>query len=133
VEYNKESRPKTVDIAVNLLYGTLGIGMLRVFWENPVQQTNKLVVGFSVFITIFVFAFMVLLIFKIGKGRNWARVTFLILFVIGIPLSVPVLLLTFSKNPFFGIINIIQILLQLAAMVLLFQKRSSDWYKNMKR
>ena len=63
----------------------------------------------------------------IGKGRNWARITYLVLFIIGVPLIVFAML-----QPLLVILVIGQIVVQIIGLVFLFQKSSSDWFNLMK-
>jgi len=56
----------------------------------------------------------------------------LVLFVIGLPFSILPLLKSLAANPFSGLLGIVQIAIQLIALVFLFQKISSDWFKEMK-
>jgi FtsH-binding integral membrane protein len=88
--------------------------------------------GFVVFITFFALGIMWFFIFMIGKGRNWARITFLVLFVTGIPLSVLPLMQSVAANPISGLLGIVLTIFQMVALVFLFQKQSSDWFREMK-
>ncbi len=85
--------------------------------------------AFTNFILITVFGLMALLIFYISKGKNWARVTFLVLFVIGSLPSVPIVLGEFTRSPVLGAFSAIQIILQLVALYFIFTKPGSDWFK----
>jgi hypothetical protein len=54
------------------------------------------------------------------------------MFILGIPLSVSPLIKSLSDYPISGLLGIIQAVLQGIAIVFLFQKPSSDWFKDMK-
>jgi hypothetical protein len=58
----------------------------------------------------------------IGKGKNWARITFLVLNIINIPFTFP-----------FELFDIVQLVVVTAAVVLLFQETSSNWFRQMKQ
>jgi len=88
--------------------------------------------GFVMFITFFVLGIMWFFIYMIGKGRNWARITFLVLFIIGIPFAILPLLQSLAANPISGLLGIGQTVIQVIALVFLFQKPSSAWFKEMK-
>ena len=125
------TRPDKVSKAVTLLYVTLGIGVLRSIMEAPrLSQTAP--IGFVIFISLFVLGIMWFFIYKIGKGRNWARITFLVLFIIGIPFAVLPLLQSLAASLFSGLLGIGQTVLQVIALVFLFQKPSSEWFNQMK-
>ena len=124
-------RPEKVGTSVKLLYITLGIGVLRSIME---ASTNAQMASpaFVTFITLFVLGIMWLFIYLIGKGLNWARITFLVLFIIGIPLAVLPLLASLEANPVSGLLGIGQLIIQTIALVFLFQKSSSEWFREMK-
>ena len=79
-------------------------------------------------IGVFVLGIMLWLVYMIAKGRNWARITFLVLFLVGLPWSIPALLSSFSAYPFSAILGISQILLQVVALVLLFGAEARHWF-----
>lgn len=76
-----------------------------------------------------VFAIGWLIIYMIGKGKNWARIISLVGFILGMPFVI--LLLAFSApNPIYGFLGLGQMVLPLIALIFLFQKSSSDWFKD---
>ena len=138
------TRPERVETAVILLYGTLAMGVLRVVLESSTsRQTYQSLfklgdqvapVPRPIWVVLFVgIAALVIiwgtfLISMIAKGRNWARITFLVLFILGVPLSISPLLKSLATNPVSGLLGLVQAALQLIALVLLFQKTSSAWF-----
>jgi hypothetical protein len=72
------------------------------------------------------------LIAKISAGKNWARLTFLILFLLGLPYFIPFAYQEFAANVFAGILSVAQLLLQIVAMVFLFLGPSNAWFKSQK-
>jgi hypothetical protein len=121
-------RPAIVSNAVKLLYATLGIGVVRAVLDFPtlVQQTSVI---FVLFIWAVVFGVIWFLIHKIGSRRNWARITFLVLFIVGVPFSVLPLLQSLSAAPVSGLIGILQMVGQVVALVMLFQGTSNAWFR----
>jgi hypothetical protein len=126
MDQNQTARPEKVGTAVKLLYINLGIGVLSGIMEALMHAPMTLV-----FVTV-ILGTMWLLTYMIGKGRNWARITFLVMFIIGLPISVPFLLLSFAENLISALLGIGQTTIQIIAMVFLFQKPSSDWFRDMK-
>src|SRR3989344_5512746 len=122
------SLPAIISNAVKLLYVTLGIGVLRAVLEfqTLVQQAPVI---FILFVWLVVFGLMWFLIHKIGSRRNWARITFLILFIVGVPFSVLPLLQSLSATPVSGLIGILQLVGQVVALVMLFQGTSNAWFR----
>ena len=131
MDQNQSTRPYKVTTAVKLLYITLGIGVLRGIMESS-TQAEVTSPAFVMFIAFFVLVVMWLFIFMIGKGRNWARITFLVLFIVGTPFSVLPLMQSLGANPISGLLGIVQTIIQIVALVFLFQKPSSDWFREMK-
>ena len=125
------SRPAIISNAVKLLYVTLGIGVIRAVLEfqTLVQQAPVI---FILFVWVVVFGVMWFLIHKIGSRRNLARITFLILFIVGVPLSVLPVLQSLSATPVSGLIGILQLVGQVVALVMLFQRTSNAWFRKPK-
>ncbi len=134
MEQNQTTRPPRVGTAVKLLYITLGIGVLRVIMDPSMyaEYAELASPAFVTLITFFVLGVMGFFIFMIGKGRNWARIAFLVLFIIGIPFAALPLMQSVGANPISGRIGVVQIIIQIVALVFLFQKLSSDWFRDMK-
>ncbi len=131
MEQNQTTRPPRVGTAVKLLYITLGIGVLRSIMDAS-MYTEMASPAFVILISFFVLGVMGFFIFMIGKGRNWARITFLVFFIISIPFAAFPLMQSVGANPISGRIGIIIIIIQIVALVFLFQKLSSDWFREMK-
>ena len=125
-------KPSKVVAAVNLLYATLGIGVVRGILEWS-QSTAASSVDFVLFVTLSVLGLLLFFIYMIGKGKNWARIIFLVLFILGVPLSIMPLILSFSHNPVSGVLGLMQAIIQVIALIFLFQKDSSMWFKTMKK
>ncbi len=125
------ARHPKVAVAVKLLYVTLGIGIIRSIIEFS-RQAEASSVGFVLFVMFFVFGIMLFFIYMIGKGKNWARITFLVLFIIGVPLSILPMIQSLSHYPVSGVLGLLQVAMQAIALVLLFQSGSSAWFTAMK-
>lgn len=121
-------KPQIIKNAVLMLWISLGLGVVRSAWEIPAQAAQSSV-GFVVFVMVFTLLFIGLFISMIDKGKNWARITFLVLFILGVPLSILSLLQSLSYAPISGLIGISQVVLQTTAVVFLFMKESSTWFR----
>ena len=131
MDQNQIRRPEKVGTSVMLLYIAVGIGVLRGIMGASIQA-QKVSPAVVMFLTFFVLGIMGLFIYIIGRGHNWARITFLVLFIGGIPLSLLPLLKSLAANPIAGLLGIGQTIIQVVALVFLFQKPSSDWFREMK-
>ncbi len=80
----------------------------------------------------FVHGLMGLFIYKIGMGRNWARISILVWSVMILPVGIQTPLKNIGAHPYAGLLAIILFVTQLVALALLFQKSSSNWFKKMK-
>jgi heme A synthase len=131
LDQHDSGKPAMVRYAVMLLYVTIGIGMLRIPIEFQ-RVTQKFSAGSALILYLAVVGVMLFFIYKIGKGRNWARVTFLIMFFLGVPFSVGPLIDFLAANPLYGVLGITQAVIQFVAIALLCQKSSADWFRYMK-
>lgn len=162
-------RPPKVKLAVNLLYLSLGIGMIRGFldgtmvvvfglwlflyctfvWARPFSLL--VVLALSGLPRLFIIVMTVTgiwfgLSYMIGKGKNWARMVVLAVpftlavFMISILITrhiieapLPLLVVQeFSIRAVWSVQFGIAAILQIAPLILLFQRDSSDWFKAMK-
>jgi len=126
------TRPVSVTGAVKLLYATLAIGVVRSLLEfRTLAESAPTEIVLTVwFLTITI---MLTLVYNIGAGRNWARITLLVLFGLGLPLAIQPLLQSFSLHPFSGVLGVVQIVAQITALVLLFRPESNAWFRRPKK
>jgi hypothetical protein len=141
----KENRPYRVSVAVTLLWIVVVLTVIKDILTFQLSLKVANIYGLEggmgmswFFIIFFTYLFMAFFIYKIGQGRNWARLTFLVLFIIGVVYtgynSIGSAMFYLSGamgiiGVIFGAVVIIEIILQLIALVFLFQKSSSDWFK----
>ncbi len=124
-------RPGSVGTAVKLLYVTLGIAVVMIIMDTP-MSTQGTSPGSVKLVSIISLGIPWFFIHMIGKGRNWARITSLVLFITGVPFVVLPLLQRLTASPIYGLLGIGQVVIELIALVLLFQKPSSAWFKGVK-
>ncbi|QIY89175.1 hypothetical protein [Chryseobacterium gallinarum] len=99
--------------ASNLIYLSGAAGIASLIWTSE-QLNSGLAIVISIAITAFVFGIG----YIIGKGNEVARYLFIIFFIFGL-IGIPTLVNHLSTNPVLGIINIIQLILQTWAVILL--------------
>ena len=119
-------KPQKVGIAVILLYIFLGIRLV----ENiiyPIQLFEGLPSGITSSLVFVGFGVHWLFIYMIGKGRNWARIVYFVLFLISWLVFLPQIP-TLFMDPIPGLFTTVRAVVQIIAFVLLFQKQSSDWF-----
>ncbi len=72
---------------------------------------------------------MVLLVYLIARRRkNWARWLLAILFVVGLPGSIPAVTDALAFNPPVAFLMGAQILTQLVALIFVFTGNARDWF-----
>jgi protein-S-isoprenylcysteine O-methyltransferase Ste14 len=67
---------------------------------------------------------------KTRRGRNWARITFLALTIVGLPFSLPQFSEMFARAPVSALIGIVQVLLQVSALYLIFTAPGRHWFRS---
>ena len=135
------ARPVSVGTAVKLMYAALGLSFISFLIDRswiPVdiaeaRWPNWIFFG-GVFFILFGLSF--LLIYMIGAGKNWARMIYLVLYILmilSLPLSMKPFLQAVSNAPALGILELVQVVIQGIALVLVFKRDSSAWFKTMQR
>ena len=101
--------------SADLIYisGALGIGNL--IWTYETLDS-----GMKIFIALFSIAFVFGIGYFISKGIEWVRYFFFIILVSGL-FGFPYIIANLKSEPVLGIINIVQTVLQIWALVLLFK------------
>jgi hypothetical protein len=120
--------PISVANAVRLLYLTFGLGVVRSILEFP-GFSESAPVGFIVAVWFGTAVIMLTLIRCIAMGRRWARAVVLVLFLVGFPFAIELLLASLSSNPLSGFLGIVQIAGQIAALIMLFHRSANIWFQ----
>ena len=121
-------KPQPVVTAVNLLWASLAVGLVKMLMDFS-NLSGMAPAAFTNIILIFTFALIAFLIFKISAGRNWARITLLVMFIIGVLPTLPIVLDDFSRSAVVGALSVAQIGLQVYALILLFTQPGSSWFR----
>ncbi len=82
-----KNRPPKVSNAVTLLWAFIFIAAVVAFFRI-LNLPEEIPSGFIVSVEIISLGVIAFFIFMIGKGKNWARIVFLILFILDVPLSI---------------------------------------------
>jgi len=75
------------------------------------------------------FAIRAWLTIKIHEGRNWARMTLLVIALLGLVLNVVVAARVFAKSPMAEFVSLGLTLLVLTALALLFTRPANEWFE----
>lgn len=129
-------RPRNVVIGVALLWIQLVLGIPGMVYQAlnpPVEITEELVrtitlVTMAVVMTGSVVLYAVLN-WKCWQGRNWARIVHLVFLGLGLAAIYWALPKTFSMSTIRGVVYVVQMLLDIAAVMLLFSRPANAWFK----
>jgi len=133
--------PRSVSAAVMCLYVALIAGMpyMALTWSNTWNEARgEAAVGVGIFFGACLIVAMAVVAGKIGRGHNWARLTFLITFgCLGpVLIGAGVLLALLGDERVFSpwsIVSVVQLGLQVSAFVLLVKPESRRWFDEMRQ
>ena len=120
-------KPVEVINAVKLIYVSICVGIINSIIEHHAVSIEEWLPQ-----TVFTYGVSFLLATKISFGKNWARITYLIIIFIGIPPIILNFINTISQSPAVGAIMLLTFVLQIAAVVLLLNNKSKTWFKAQK-
>jgi hypothetical protein len=135
------NKPSKVTLAVSLLYLSSAIGLANylIQWLLGGTIAGESVGHTEIVILLITTPMFFWLYYMIGKGRNWARIIVLIILIPVVPVSAFLVIQSLSQTPFSNLLGIQDIIVEnlttilyIVAMVFLFQRDSSDWFKAMK-
>ncbi len=128
----KQGKPNQVSIGVTLLWVVTVVGAITIIFNfsKSLEVANSY--GFGSKWLMFTLGFSLLLsaflIWKIGNGRNWARIAYLAIFILG-SLFTLYGYFTSEISKLIIILGVVGMVMQAIALELLFRKSSSDWFK----
>lgn len=120
-------KPVEVINAVKLIYVSICVGIINSIIEHHAVSIEEWLPQ-----TVFTYGVSFLLATKISFGKNWARITYLIIIFIGIPPIILNFINIISQSPAVGAIMLLTFVLQIAAVVLLLNNKSKTWFKAQK-
>jgi hypothetical protein len=131
-------KPWKVRTAVIMFWLSLGIALIGLITRS-ITVFSTVTTAETIMSALVVLAVYFGLIVMIGKGKNWARIVFLVLSIFDVPFAIWAIIQTLSHLAFSGPAGVVTIILKVAelalrimALALLFQRDSSDWFKAMK-
>lgn len=126
-------RPKEVTQAVKLLWISCVMGLAGMFLQPIVTSAAAPAQWIGILIGIgIVFGITAWMIVKIAKGRNWARILFLVGGIIGIAFTVfalPTVLALYKSRPLSGVLSLANFVLEIYIMYLLLTAPAREWFK----
>jgi hypothetical protein len=132
IESATDSRPKVITTAIRILTLSIAIGLLMSL-VRVAQQVSGAPLILAILIVLAFFGVFLFLVSRIWAGRNWARIVFLILVLIGLPFAIPNYIAELRKNVLSGSVSMLIVILQLLGTYLLFTKNSNTWFRARKQ
>jgi hypothetical protein len=116
-----------------LMYLSIAIGPITTAldWNHLVALAQRLGgAGFVLFVDGFTLALLILFVWLVARrAKNWARWVDLGMFVVGTPSAIRLLANKLPDKPLLGTLNLVQVALQIVALVLIFTGNARDWFK----
>jgi hypothetical protein len=125
---NPADAPSVVRSAASLIYITAAIGVIRGILKWP-ETTRTASPGFAFVILVCVVGLVLWLATQVAGGRNWARIAYLVLFALGVPFFAGPVLREMGYSPLSAMLAVIQVALQLLAVVMLFSRQAGHWFR----
>jgi hypothetical protein len=128
IKSSAEEKPTVVQRAVNLLYLSAAISvacfLIECSFPSPVD------LGGPIFGFLIGLAFAVWQIYYIDQGRNWARITFLVLFLVSIPMYVSSLSRMFKLSLLLDGLSVANFIIDIFALAFLFSRQARPWFRS---
>lgn len=125
------ARPKETTSAIQFLYASLAIGLIRAVF-GLTQRVSGAALILAALIVIAVFALGFFLVWKISAGRNWARIILLALVLINLPFAVLGNVSELKRSVLSGAFSILIEVILWIGTYLLFTRNSNLWFRSRK-
>ena len=120
-------RPLKVAHAVKIFYLIVGVGIIRAVM-TIIRHADVRSPYFLIFTKLIIYAVSLYLIYQLNKGRNYARWSLVVIFIISIPLVILPAFASYSHNLVDALLAFIQTALYIIGLVFLFHRSSSSWF-----
>jgi hypothetical protein len=125
------ARPKETTSAIQFLYASLAIGLIRAVF-GLTQRASGAALILAALIVILVFALGFFLVWKISLGRNWARIILLLLVLINLPFAVLANVSELKRSVLSGALSILIEAILWIGTYLIFTRNSNLWFRSRK-
>ena len=121
-------RPNDINLAMKCLWATLVFGFMKLVMDSEFifSQVEPL---FAILIMLIVAVLSAFIFNSISQGRNWARITYLVLTLIGFPMDVSEMMSELGRSPVIGLISAVNIVLTIFALWLVFTMPGRSWFR----
>jgi len=122
------TKPREVNWAIFLMWAALAIGPIQeaMDWNHlkSLGSIQRLVIDGAV--TLLLLSYF---IWKVSQGRNWARITLLVVFLLGLPFYFFYVRAEVGRSAILATLSILQALMQGTGLFLTFIPPAKDWFK----
>jgi apolipoprotein N-acyltransferase len=123
--------PKPVRQAVTMLFVLIALNVLSTILTLTSSDSDAATAGGGIFGSLVFIALYTWLTLMVRNGKNWARITITVLFVLGILLGV--ITLAVAVPVILKLLTALQMAVQIAILVLLFSRASSEYFAAARR
>jgi len=111
---DKQKHPNFIKSS-NLILGSAGLGLMNFFFSSEILNNGE-----NIFIAVITILFIIGLGFLVRQGKSWVKYLLLVLTIFGL-IGIPFIMNNIIEKPVVGMINILQTIMQVWAMILLFR------------
>jgi len=120
-------RPHEIILATRLLWFSLTLGVVNFAFDSAVIA-GSLLPG-SLAVALLSWGSLAGLTHNMARGRNWARIVFLVLYVAGVPVSIWVLPAMLDRSIVLTAVSLAMSVLQTVALYLVFIGGGARWFR----
>jgi hypothetical protein len=124
------ARPTLVTASLNMLWATLVLGIVGLIAKWATGQMAHVSVVALIVVVAVTMAWQVWLTLKIGARRNWARMTYIVMWIGGILFLFIRPELVFHSDRLNESVFVLQTVLQVTACALLLSPSANRWFKS---
>jgi cell division protein FtsW (lipid II flippase) len=122
------TKPREVNWAIFLILAAFAIAPIKAAMDWSYLK-NLGPIQISVFVGVATLLLLSYFIWKVSQGRNWARITLLVLFLLGLPTYFFHVRAEFGRSAILPVLSILQALMQGTGLLLIFKAPAKDWFK----
>ena len=126
------ARPTTVSASLNVIWGSIVLGIVGLIVKWATGQFPTAPAVLIVLVASVTMGPLVWLNIKMAARRNWARMTYIVLGIIGIPFVIFGSHQVVHENMFGKALFVVQWVLAFTACALLLSPSASRWFKSAK-
>jgi isoprenylcysteine carboxyl methyltransferase (ICMT) family protein YpbQ len=120
-------RPAKVVLAIRLFYLVIAFGVAQVIM-TVARHYDVRSPDFLILSKVLWYVACIYVLYELGKGKSWAQWLMVALFFASIPLAILPAFGVLTHNLWGASITFLQVGLYVAALFLLFDRRSLDWF-----